>query len=276
MPLTPAQLDHYRRDGYVVVPGFLTAREVAALQAEVRRLRDEGRLRNVATDGDGATTSQSVANLQICPIGLISPLIAALPWRPDVAETLGQVLDGTPVQHLDQIFLKPARHGAGTNWHTDNHYFRAADPRHGVGMWIAVDDATAENGTMRLIPRSHLRSWEHFRDHGSDHHFTCAAAVDEAEAVTCAVAAGGIVLFNYGIAHATGANRTDRDRAGLALHFVAAAHAPREDGYFAMTEAQWRFLAGPRNDGGRGAHGRDLRGVWAAEVARLAPAFAAA
>lgn len=270
--LTPAQLAHYRSEGFVIVPDYFTAMEVAALQAEVARLQTEGLLRNVCTNGDGKTRSDNVFNLQICPIELKSTMIAALPWRPGVPEVIGQLLGGDSVQHLDQIFLKPGKHGVGTNWHCDNAYFHAADPRHGVGMWCAVHTATRANGTMRFIPRSHLRIWDHVRDGGSDHHITCAAEVDVTQEVLVEVPAGGVAFFNYGVVHATGPNTTEHVRAGLALHFMHGEHLAAQDMHFKDRDlSTLRWLSGPRLDGGKAFHGVDLRGEWQRQVATLAP-----
>lgn len=265
------EIAHFRSEGFVVIPDFFVRDEVVALQAEVAALQANGKLRNVATEGDGKTHSTTAFNLQICPIGLPnSRLIASLPWRAGVPETISALLGGDAVQHLDQIFLKPAKHGAGTNWHTDNSYFKAADPRHGVGMWIAVHDANRANGTMRFIPRSHLRTWAHERDGGSDHHITCMKEIDDREEVLVEVPAGGVAFFNYGVAHSTRANTTERERAGLALHFMLGSNVAIEDHHFKdQPHTAYRWLSGPLCEGGKTIHGEDLRGAWECEVTRL-------
>ena len=63
MRFSAQQIERFRRDGFLTVPGFYGADEVAALQAEVERFKREGLVRNVATDGDGATHSTTKANL---------------------------------------------------------------------------------------------------------------------------------------------------------------------------------------------------------------------
>src|SRR5687767_4340647 len=74
MTLTPEQVHHFRTHGYLAMPQFFSPRETAGIQAEVERLKREGHLRNVATDGDGKTTSQTMQNLQLCPMYRQSPL----------------------------------------------------------------------------------------------------------------------------------------------------------------------------------------------------------
>jgi phytanoyl-CoA hydroxylase len=224
--LTQAQIAAWKRDGFVAVPGFFDERETRALQAEVRRLQSAGKLRNVATIGDGRTTSTTAFNMQLCPAAPHSPLIRALPFSPKVVGAVTALLGDEVLLYLDQIFLKPGRHGVGTNWHTDNAYFQSRESTAGTGMWIAIHDANRANGTMCVIPRSHALDLAHERDPGSDHHITCAKAVDPADEVAIELPAGGVLFFNWGIAHRTGGNATDRERAALAYHFIDERHKP--------------------------------------------------
>ena len=80
MTFTDAQIAQFQADGYVAVPDFWTAREVAAMQAETERLRRDGLLHNVATEGDGTTESRAKVNLQICPIYPQSEFFRAMPF----------------------------------------------------------------------------------------------------------------------------------------------------------------------------------------------------
>lgn len=122
MAFRPEQVEQFRAHGYLIVPEFFSAREVAAIQAELERLKRDGLLRNVATDGDSKTTSRAVANLQLCPMYQKSDLFRALPFDAKVVEAVRQ-LQGDPVLlHLDQVFLKSGKHGSGTNWHQDKPY----------------------------------------------------------------------------------------------------------------------------------------------------------
>ena len=130
----------------------------------MERFKREGLVRNVATDGDGTTHSTTKANLQLIPLFDKSDLVRALPFDAKVVEAVGQLIGEPFLLHLDQMFLKPARHGVGTAWHQDNAYFRIADPLRGTAMWIAIHDATLANGTLHLIPGSHRERYEHRRD----------------------------------------------------------------------------------------------------------------
>jgi phytanoyl-CoA hydroxylase len=265
--LTSSQIAQWHDLGYVAVPDFFSPSQVRALQAEVRRLQDDGKLRNVATTGDGVTTSTTAFNLQICPAAPVSRLIRSLPYDPRVVNAVQALLGDPVLLYLDQIFLKPAHHGAGTGWHTDNAYFKSPVVTQGTGMWIAIHDANRANGTMRVVPRSHLMGLDgrHVRDPGSDHHITCAHLVDEAQAVNIELPAGGVLFFNYGIAHATGGNQTAKDRAALAYHFM---RADADNPYNRTAYDNTRLhLTGQWADGGAAYWKEDLTSAFAQEVA---------
>ncbi len=263
--LSARQVGQFRELGYTTAPDFFTPREVAAMLAELERFKREGLGRNVATDGDGATHSRTRINYQIIPLNDKSALFRALPFHPKVKQAVSQLIGDPFLRQLDQIFLKPARSGAGTAWHTDNAYFKIADPTLGVGLWIALHEATVANGTMHVIPRSHLQTFEHYRDPNSDHHIRFDA--DESQAVPIALPAGGALFFNYGVAHCTKANTTDKERAGLAYHFVRREVAPLPKDWGLKKE--WVHITGPEASGGEREYGARVEGTWEDEVRRL-------
>ena len=260
------QVDHFRSHGYVVVEDFFTPVEVAAMWAEIERFERESLVRNVSTDGDGQTQSESKANLQLCPMSPHSKLFRALPFEPKVLEAVTGLIGSPFVLHLDQVFLKPPRHGAGTGWHQDNGYFKIDDPLKGTAMWIAIHDGTMANGTLQVIPDAFREGMEHGRDLNSNHHIHC--EVDEARAVACEIKAGGVVFFCYGTPHCTKANTTDHPRAGAAYHFLHADHF-REP---AIKEGAFPhpILTGPNASDGTAEHGERIAGSWPRCVEALA------
>src|SRR5438477_182008 len=82
----------------------------------------------------------------------------------------------------------------------------------------AMRDATIANGALKTIPGAFRALLEHSRDPDSDHHSRCYP--DESNAVHIELPAGGVLFFCINMPHATGRNQTDRERAGLAYHFL--------------------------------------------------------
>lgn len=262
MTLTPEEIRHFREHGYVAKPRFFTEKETAAIRAEVERLKQEGRLRNVATEGDGKTPSKTLRNLQLCPMYNHSAFFRALPFHPHVVGAVSALIGDPFILHLDQVFLKPGGDGMGTHWHQDNAYFKISDPMKGTAMWIAVHDATVANGTIRVIPGSFKEAYDHSRDPYSDHHIRCYPPEERATSVE--LAAGGVLFFCYGTAHCTGANKTDKERAGVALHFLRADYAQKE---IIKDDRDYRpYLTGPMASGGLREYGVRIEGTWDREV----------
>ena len=265
MKFTTQQVEQFRSHGYVAVPDFWNESEVLAMQVELESLKRDGLLRNVATEGDGKTHSKSQLNLQLCPMYNKSDFFRAMPFAPKVVKAISQLIGDPVLLHLDQVFLKPGRHGAGTNWHQDNAYFKISDPLKGTAMWTAVHEATVANGTMRIIPDSFREAYEHSRDPYSDHHIRCYPP--EERAIPIELPTGGVLFFAYGTAHATGANTTDKERAGVALHFINGHVSGEAMGGF---EPGLRpYLSGPQASGGLREYGLKVAGTWEQEVERV-------
>jgi phytanoyl-CoA hydroxylase len=258
MKLSSERLAQYRSEGYTTAPDFFSPKEVAAMQAELQRLKDEGLLHNVVPSADGQTPSTTAMNLQICPLAPKSELFRSLGFSGKVVDVIRQLIGDPIVWQLDQIFLKPGKHGAGTSWHQDNAYFRIKDRRQGVGMWTAIHAASVANGTMHVIPRGDEELLAHERDPGSNHHIKC--VVDESRAVPVELPAGGAMFFNYAVPHCTKGNTTDKERAGLALHFL------REEAVV-KPEDKIAVLTGPNSTHGLKEFGLDQRHEWDRRVA---------
>ena len=102
------------------------------------------------------------------------------------------------------------------------HFFTLAEV---AAMWIAIHDATIDNGTLKVVTATFNEHFRHVRDPASDHPIH--TAVDESRAVHYELEAGGVVFFCFGTPHATRDNLTDEGRAGVGIHFVNAHHMTR-------------------------------------------------
>jgi ectoine hydroxylase-related dioxygenase (phytanoyl-CoA dioxygenase family) len=260
--LTPAQVQHFQDYGYTTAESFFEADEIQAMLTELERFKREGLGHNVVTEGDGLTPSSTRVNYQVIPLHDKSSLFRALPFADKVITAISQLIGHPVVRHLDQLFLKPARSGEGTAWHQDNAYFKIADPTKATAMWIALHEATLENGTLHVIPNSHREAFEHSRDLNSDHHIHI--EVDESRAVPLVLPAGGVAFFNYGTAHATKRNNSDRERAGVAYHFFNYDH--REGVHISDHLVH---LSGVNASGGEREYGQRIAGSWHDVVAAL-------
>ena len=260
--LNEKQIQQYKNKGYVIVENFFDERELKAMQGELARFRKEGL-------GKDVNPQSGKVNYQVMPLYDKSRLFCSFLFQDKVRKALVQLLGTQNIYRwLDQIFLKPAKSGSGTEWHQDNEYFKAESPHHGIGMWTALNDASRANGTMEMIPRSENMNVSYERSQGSDHHMV-ARNVDESAKEYVEVKAGGCVFFNWGILHCTRANTTEDDRTGLAYHFVS--EEGRNYQGINIIPEQIICVNGVEYSAGKNELGESYEGVWEEQTAQLSP-----
>ena len=103
------------------------------------------------------------------------------------------------------LFPKPAHNGLTTPWHQDGEYWPIR-PLETCTVWLAIDDATTENGCLQYMPGSHLQ--QELRQHQTDNtsEYTLnqeitADAYDEDKAFNLEIKAGQIALHDVYIVH---------------------------------------------------------------------------
>lgn len=132
-----------------------------------------------------------------------------------VEELIGPELTSNPIQH---VRIKPPAtdlqkgevraHITATDWHQDRAVaLEEADETRMVTVWIAVTDATVENGCLQVQP---MDSGQEMLPHCPKTQTGIADGfVDESRALPLPVKAGGVVLFHPLTPHASLTNQTD-------------------------------------------------------------------
>lgn len=193
---TRERVEAIRRDGYVVVPDLLTAREVGEIKASLGPwLRGRRMGRN---DFEGFRTERVYALLAK------APPVARIVEHPDVLAVVDELL--TPHYRLSACLAVQVHPGeTPQGWHTDDGYVQVPRPRPmaGVSAIWAFDDFTADNGSTEVIPGSHR--WGPGES----------PAGDDPRAVQVTMRAGSAVLFAGTLIHRGGANRSARPRLGI-------------------------------------------------------------
>lgn len=117
----------------------------------------------------------------------------------------------------DQIFMKPPFHGSLKEYHQDSASWPHLVPHAQVTVWVALDDATIDNGCLRYLPGSHqfgLILPQHLPQVLDGPLMAAETAVE--------VPAGGCIFHHSLALHTSGPNITPRRRRGWALHFMPA------------------------------------------------------
>jgi hypothetical protein len=77
-------------------------------------------------------------------------------WNPAFVMAASQLLGNKPIRFWHyQLFCKPATHGGVVAWHQDYSYWTRTVPLQHLTCWVALDDATTDNGCLYYVPKSH-------------------------------------------------------------------------------------------------------------------------
>jgi len=263
--LSPAQQLQYLADGFLVLPDFKTAADVAALRQralEIVDAFDADSHRAVFSTSDQARRTASAdflasaegiqcffeeeafddqgrlrqaKALSINKIGHamhdLDPVFAAFSRGPalaDLARDLGLV---QPRLWQSMYIFKQPGIGGEVTWHQDASFFDTT-PSSVTGFWFALEDATVDNGCLWMQPGGHrgpLR--ERFVREGDVVRMEALDATpwpDTRSAVPVEAAAGTLVVFHGLLPHWSAPNRSARSRHAYTLHATdgRAAYAP--------------------------------------------------
>lgn len=155
--LSDAQVAQYHRDGYVAGIRLLDEKQVDRLKAELSELIDPNHPRNSLFYEFNSNESTDPSRVLFHALGAwrITVGFHDILFNPAFTVPASQLLDGAVRFWHDQLFCKPAQHGGVVAWHQDYSYWTRTQPMAHLTCWIALDDATRENGCLQYVPGSH-------------------------------------------------------------------------------------------------------------------------
>ena len=231
LPANSAAAEFYRENGFLVVEDALSPGEVAALNADAAAIcRGEhgaigGAAAGAATAGE---TDDEVLARFLCihfP-HKISVLMRETVGHAGIVDVLTRIIAPDVKCMQSMLFIKSAGK-PGQAWHQDEDFIPTRDNSL-CGAWIALDDATVENGCLWVLPGSHRPAvlWPQ-RGH-DDRRFDCTQESCEfpwkdEQAVSVEVRAGSVVFFNGYLLHRSLPNvKKSGYRRALVSHYMSA------------------------------------------------------
>ncbi len=142
--------------------------------------------------------------------------LKALSAHPGILSVLQRLLGEAPVLFQDMGLMKPP-HGRQKPWHQDCAYFNVPIDSTIVGVWIALDEATPENGCLHIVPGSHKG--------GPQLHFQlldwqiCDTEVPVRRSAMVPLKPGGCLLWHGLLQHGSPTNLSNQRRRALQFHY---------------------------------------------------------
>jgi len=275
-PLTAQQVKFFVDEGYLVVPDLITKAERDELIADTIKIARGGYDTPSIKPAPAGASDKEVLETILCihQPHYISPVMERYVKHPKICGMLSQITaahlpnwDGSVKCMQSMLFVKPPGF-QGQAWHQDEIYIPTRD-RSLIGAWIAIDDATIENGCLWILPGSHKMGYLYpQRAHNNADEFDFAPeshGFDESKEIPVEVKAGAMVFFNGYLLHRSRKNRSQIFRRVLVNHYMNAwSHLPwgqlREGEHPAMADRRcivpvagidpyaWKGYEAPKKD----------------------------
>ncbi|UVI27423.1 phytanoyl-CoA dioxygenase family protein [Paenibacillus spongiae] len=223
MLISHEDVERYQRDGYLMVEGMFNEQEVARMIREV----EQGE--RVATTAHGnADTSGRKARLAIW-FDLNNDMWSDVSIAPRLVNGVRILLGEDAAFYHGKVMLKEAQSGGAWEWHQDYGYWYGGGfiyPNM-ISVFIALDEATKENGCLRVLRGSHkLGRLEHGRvgqQTGAD-----ANRIQQVESlfdlVDCEMKPGTALFFHSNLLHSSRANESPNHRRSFIVCYNATAN----------------------------------------------------
>ena len=247
--VTKDQIASFAADGFLIVDRIVDEVAVDELRDAYEKLFRGEFETGVWPDEVNWQEGRSDPTLtrQICNGWKANRAIASVVLREDFGRAIAKMggWPGTRIMVDNVLWKPPATRPLG--YHQDSAYLAWYTPSDLLSLWIALDDTTAEGGTLEFVRGSHR--WNPTRPEGEFHgpqeyqkYMRLAAQREgvEPEIVPVVVPKGGGSFHHGWTWHGSGYNQSQRPRRSLVLHAMRsdAAYVPEH-----LTEGTGRIYS---------------------------------
>ncbi len=194
--------EDFERTGFAIVPNLFTRKEVQHLKQECIDILAAVKEETGSVAGNGVLVGLAAR----------SAVFQNAVGDERILDILETILAPNIEFLSDKVVFKSESVTFASPWHQDWHYWHGA---HKYSIWVALDDATVDNGCLKLFPGSHKSAIVHDGDASDGHGFGNRLrpdAVDETLAITAEVEAGGAVFFHDLTLHSSHPNTSGEER----------------------------------------------------------------
>ena len=210
------QIDSYHENGYLMPLDLFTNDEATEIRTCIENLE-------ASHDHDiaGNTLNQFFRiNGQV-----VIPFMAEIAKTPALLDAIEDLLGPDLMVWSCELFIKEPGTEKVVSWHQDLTYWGLGETNDEVTAWIAFSDVSKQSGCMKFIPRSHKQNIVPHSDTFGENNLLSrgqeiAVEVDEEEAVYNELKPGQMSLHHGRLFHASGPNKSDDRRIGMAIRYV--------------------------------------------------------
>jgi hypothetical protein len=231
--LTDDQIAAFHRDGFVRLERFADEAVGRTMLARVIELA------RAAADGHDISPpfvmpeQQPGLGERPAPEDLVSkifrlardPAFHQFVTRPDVTAIARDLIDTEDLDCFLSQFIFKNPGAWGQPWHQDSFYFPFDPARPVVGLWLAVTEATLDNGCLHVVPGSHTEPVHHHIPDarpGANYGYVEIVDHDMSGAIPVLMQPGDLLVFDSHLMHRSTDNLSAGLRAAMVFHLAAA------------------------------------------------------
>lgn len=235
--LTPSQVRDFRELGGFCLPDAFTAAEVDRIAAAIDPLEAEAE-RALARTGSGGGIARAGEIVFAPHLVARCEALRAFARHPLLVALVTELIGAAARLYWDQLVYKKPGTRDEFPWHQDNGY-TFVEPQQYLTCWVALTDATQDNGCPWIAPGMHRQGT--FAHRWTRLGFQCFSEPERA--LPMPVKKGGIVVFSSLTPHRTGPNLTASTRKSYILQYApeGATMYPHDRPPVAADNPEWQF-----------------------------------
>ncbi|MFG2328466.1 phytanoyl-CoA dioxygenase family protein [Streptomyces sp. NPDC048604] len=231
--LTDDQMEQFNRDGYCIIPAFLSHGDVTYIKDYYRRAAEANALAAAQDTTAWDQDKDEAPVLRRVPAPFDNdPGFREIFGSTRVLDYVEDLIGPSIYMHSSKLIFKPARSGRRKPMHQDLAYWADMSERQ-ITLWCAIDPATPERGGMELIPGSHKQLLPH---EDLDDYQVREEQLDLSQVRPAIMEPGDALFLDVMTVHASAQNRSDHDRLATVVNYYSQPKSDSQTSRYGSTQ----------------------------------------
>eukprot|EP01132_Coremiostelium_polycephalum_P000561 gene561-706_t len=259
MKLTEEQLAKYKRDGYLIIPNFVTSEEIESVTSEMKKLvhdfdpteaktifttKEQERVTNsyfigssstirfffeegALKDGEIVVPKDIAFNKVGHALHDLNPAFEKFSYSQKIKDLIYSLGYNKALSVQSMYIFKNPKIGGEVGIHQDSTFLHTT-PLTTHALWFALEDAKISNGCLRALPGSHIGGIKRRFIMTKDENKHCKFIPEDAkegpfdikEFVALECPKGSVILLDGAVQHYSEPNTSPESRHAYTLHFI--------------------------------------------------------
>lgn len=216
--LSQEQLAQMDQDGFVVLRNLFTREEMGELADAIEQYVERHERELAAVGGaEGINRAKQISFTS--HLAEQDESVRAFCLRREIAEIACQLLGPDVDLYWNQSVFKHPETEQVFPWHQDDAY-TPVEPSPYLTLWLAISDATEENGCISVLPGSHKRGLVEHQQ--TPYGWACHSSEDPDQGILVPVPAGSLIAFWSLTMHKSGPNLSPGIRKAFVIQYANA------------------------------------------------------